>query len=48
VQGDVGDPAIPYTTFTGIDPFNFTVNTNWVRLKYYPTAGTVDKVQLRN
>lgn len=48
VQGDVGDPAIPYTTFTGIDPFNFTVNTNWVRLKYYPTAGTVDQIQLRN
>lgn len=48
VQGDVGEPGIPYTSFTGIDPFNFTVNTNWIRLKYYPTAGTVDQVQLRN
>lgn len=48
VQGDIGEPAIPYTSFTGIDPFNFTVNTNWIRLKYYPTAGTVDQVQLRN
>ena len=34
VQGDIGEPAIPYTSFTGIDPFNFTVNTNWIRLKY--------------
>lgn len=48
VQGDIGDPAIPYASFTGIDPFNFTVNTNWIRVKYYPTAGTLDKFQLRN
>ena len=49
VQGDVGAPAIPYSTaFTGVDPFNFTINTNWIRVKYNPTAGTIDKFQLRN
>ncbi len=49
VQGDVGDPAVPYgTAYNGIDPFNFIINTNWLRVKFDKTSGSVDKVLLRN
>lgn len=49
VQGDFGQTRIPYTTaFDGIDPFNFVVNTNWIRIKFDQTSGSVDKVLLRN
>lgn len=49
VQGDAGQPELPYTNaYNGVDPFNFTVNTNWIRIKAEPTAGTIDKVLLRN
>ena len=49
VQGDIGEPSIPITTATTIvDPYNFKINTNWIRVKYHPTAGTIDKFQLRN
>jgi hypothetical protein len=49
VQGDLGEPSIPITTATTIvDPYNFKINTNWIRVKYHPTAGTIDKFQLRN
>ena len=48
-QGDFGQSIIPYSSpFTGIDPFNFTVNTNWIRVKFTKTSGSVDKVILRN
>ena len=49
VQGDIGSPTMPYpTAYTGVDPYNFKINTNWIRVKYHPTAGTIDKFQLRN
>lgn len=49
VQGDIGSPEIPFTTaFTGIDPFNFTVNAVWIRVKYTVTSGSITKIQLRN
>jgi hypothetical protein len=49
VQGDIGNPAIPYTTATnGVDPFNFVINTNWIRVIFDQTSGTLDKVLLRN
>lgn len=48
-QGDFGQAVIPYTTaMSGIDPFNFVINTNWIRVKYNLTSGSFDKVQLRN
>lgn len=48
-QGDFGQAIIPYTSATsGIDPFNFKINTNWVRVKYDLTSGSFDKVILRN
>jgi hypothetical protein len=48
-QGDIGNPAIPYVTATsGVDPFNFTVNTNWIRVTFDQTSGTLDQVLLRN
>ena len=47
--GDGNESKLPFTTFTGIDPFNFTINTNWIRVKYEDnSAGTLDKVLLRN
>lgn len=49
VQGDFGQAKIPYTTtFTGVDPFNFTINTNWIRVRFEQTSGSIDKVLLRN
>jgi hypothetical protein len=49
VQGDIGSPAIPYATATsGVDPFNFTINTNWIRIIFDQTSGTLDQVLLRN
>jgi len=49
IQGDAGQPGIPYSTsYNGIDPFNFSLNTNWIRIKAEPTSGTIDKVLLRN
>lgn len=48
-QGDFGQEVIPYTTaYSGIDPFNFKINTNWIRLKIVQTSGTFNKVLLRN
>jgi hypothetical protein len=40
-----------YTTKSGIDPFNFTISTNWVRFVHIPDAantGTLDKVLIRS
>ena len=49
VQGDSGSDAIPFSTaFNGIDAYNFNVNTNWVRVKFDKTSGSLDKVLLRN
>ena len=49
VQGDAGTAAVPYSTaYNGIDPFNFVINTNWLRVKFDKTSGSVDKVLLRN
>jgi len=49
VQGDFGQVKIPYTTaFNGVDPFNFVINTNWLRVKFNKTSGSVDKILLRN
>lgn len=49
VQGDSGQAVVPFTTaFSGIDAYNFTVNTNWVRVKFAKTSGSFDKVLLRN
>ena len=49
VQGDSGQSVVPFTTaFSGIDAYNFTVNTNWVRVKFAKTSGSFDKVLLRN
>lgn len=49
VQGDVGQVRIPYSSaFNGVDPFNFKINTNWIRVKYELVSGSVDKIQLRN
>ena len=48
-QGDFGQAVIPYTIPTsGVDPFNFTINTNWVRVKFDLASGRFNKVQLRN
>jgi hypothetical protein len=48
-QGDFGQSIIPYTSaFTGIDPFNFVINTNWIRVEFVKTSGSVDKILLRN
>ena len=48
-QGDIGSADIPYSTaFSGIDAFNFKVNTNWVRVKFEKNSGSFDKVLLRN
>ncbi len=49
VQGDSGSDAVPFSTaFNGIDAYNFNVNTNWVRVKFDKTSGSLDKVLLRN
>lgn len=49
VQGDIGSPEIPFNTaFTGVDPFNFTVNALWIRVKYTVTSGSITRIQLRN
>jgi len=49
VQGDTGADAIPFSSaFSGIDAYNFKVNTNWVRVKFNKTSGSLDKVLLRN
>ncbi len=49
VQGDIGQTAIPFSSaFNGIDAYNFKVNTNWVRVKFDKTSGSLDKVLLRN
>ena len=40
-----------YTSDSGIDPFNFTVSTNWFRFVHVPdgaNVGTVDKVLIRS
>jgi len=40
-----------YTTKSGIDPFNFTISTNWMRFVHIPDAantGTLDKVLIRS
>jgi hypothetical protein len=40
-----------YTATSGIDPFNFTISTNWVRFVHIPDAantGTLDKVLIRS
>ena len=48
-QGDFGQAIIPYTSATtGVDPFNFKINTNWIRVKYDLTSGSFNKVILRN
>ena len=48
VQGD-GIAPVPFTSaFSGIAAFNFKVNTNWVRVKFEKTSGSLDKVLLRN
>ena len=48
-QGDFGQIVIPYTSaFSGVDPFNFKINTNWIRVKFDLTSGSMDKVLLRN
>lgn len=49
VQGDIGAATIPYSTaFDGVDPFNFVINTNWIRVKWSVTSGSIDKILLRN
>ena len=48
-QGDFGQSIIPYTSpFSGIDPFNFVINTNWIRVEFVKTSGSVNKIILRN
>lgn len=48
-QGDFGQSVIPYTSaYSGIDPFNFTINTNWIRVEFTKTSGSIDKIILRN
>ena len=48
VQGD-GLAPVPFTSaFSGIDAYNFKVNTNWVRVKFDKSSGSLDKVLLRN
>lgn len=40
-----------YTAKSGIDPFNFTISTNWVRFVHIPDSGntgTLDKVLIRS
>ena len=40
-----------YTTKSGIDPFNFSISTNWMRFVHIPDAGntgTLDKVLIRS
>jgi len=48
-QGDFGQIKIPYASaFSGVDPFNFKINTNWIRVQFDVTSGSMDKVLLRN
>jgi hypothetical protein len=40
-----------YTATSGIDPFNFSISTNWMRFVHIPDAantGTLDKVLIRS
>jgi len=43
-----GINGISFTSHTGVDPFFFEASVKWIRIKYNTTAGTLDKVLLRN
>ena len=47
VQGQ-GSNGIRFTSHTDVDPFFFESSVKWIRIKYEVTAGSVDKVLLRN
>lgn len=43
-----GTSAIQFTSHTDVDPFFFETSVKWIRIKYEVTAGSLDKVLLRN
>ena len=47
VQGQ-GSNGIRFTSHTDVDPFFFESSLKLIRIKYEVTAGSVDKVLLRN
>ena len=45
--GSYTDPFYPYTGHTGIDPWTFRTNVNYIRTKHTQPAGTLDKIIVR-
>lgn len=48
VQVSMMTDYIAFDAHTGIEPFNFTNVCKWIRFKWDTTAGTIDKILLRN
>ena len=45
--GSYTDPFYPYTGHTGIDPWTFRTNVNYIRTKHTQPTGTLDKIIVR-
>jgi hypothetical protein len=45
--GSYTQPYFPYTGHTGIDPWTFRTNVNYIRTKHTAVAGTLDKIVVR-
>jgi|TARA_B100000953_G_scaffold164438_1_gene135727 hypothetical protein len=45
--GSYTDPYYPYTGHTGIDPWTFRTNVNYIRTKHTQPTGTLDKIIVR-
>ena len=45
--GSYTDPFYPYIAHTGIDPWTFRTNVNYIRTKHTQPTGTLDKIVVR-
>ena len=45
--GSYTDPFYPYIAHTGIDPWTFRTNVNYIRTKHTQPTGTLDKIIVR-
>jgi len=45
--GSYTDPFYPYLAHTGIDPWTFRTNVNYIRTKHTQPTGTLDKIIVR-